>query len=82
MIDGCQAALALPGGPGTLTEVALTWNLLLTESIAPRPLILVGAGWKATLETYWQVLGEYTPPNQLCWLAFAADVETAVKLIT
>ena len=25
----CDAAIALPGGPGTLTEIALTWNLMI-----------------------------------------------------
>ena len=46
LIEGCQAAVALPGGPGTLTEISLTWNLLLTKSIAPRPLIVVGKSWE------------------------------------
>ena len=27
LVEGCDAALALPGGPGTLTEVSLMWNI-------------------------------------------------------
>ena len=27
LIHGCDAALALPGGPGTLTEISLMWNM-------------------------------------------------------
>lgn len=40
-----DAYVALPGGLGTLGEVALAWNLFQTESIAVRPLILVGGLW-------------------------------------
>src|SRR6185295_11638657 len=29
LIDSCDAAIALPGGPGTLTEIALSWNLMI-----------------------------------------------------
>ncbi len=81
LIDGCQAALALPGGPGTLTEIALTWNLLLTDSITPRPLILIGSGWQAIFEVFWQEMGEYVPPNQRRWLSFAQDEESAVSAL-
>jgi len=79
LIDGCGAALALPGGPGTLTEIALTWNLLLTESISPRPLILIGPGWQATFGAFLRALGEYVPTNQRQWLSFANNVDLAIK---
>jgi uncharacterized protein (TIGR00725 family) len=81
LIDGCEAALALPGGPGTLTEIALTWNLLLTDAIPPRPLILIGPGWQTTFEAFWGALGEYVPPNQRRWLSFAADIDSAVQVL-
>jgi predicted Rossmann-fold nucleotide-binding protein len=29
LIEGCDAAIALPGGPGTLTEITLMWNLMI-----------------------------------------------------
>lgn len=78
LIDSCEAALALPGSPGTLTEVALTWNLLLTESISPKPLVLIGPGWQATFSAFIQAFGEYVPPNQRQWLSFAENVEAAI----
>jgi uncharacterized protein (TIGR00725 family) len=81
LIDGCDAALALPGGPGTLTEVALTWNLLLTEEIPPKPLILIGPGWRTTFETFIQTFDAYIPASQRQWLGFVNNVETAVKRI-
>ncbi len=50
LVHACDAALALPGGPGTLTEIALTWNLMIVDSMPRKPLILIGAGWKAVME--------------------------------
>ncbi len=79
LVDGCEAAIALSGGPGTLTEIALTWNLLLTESISPRPLILVGASWRAVVDQFFAALSTYIPNNQRHWLTFADTVEQAVE---
>jgi uncharacterized protein (TIGR00725 family) len=81
LIDGCEAALALPGGPGTLTEVALTWNLLLTDAIPAKPLILIGPGWQKTFVTLIQAFDEYIPLSQRKWLSFAGDEEMAVKIL-
>ena len=36
LIEGCDAAIALPGGAGTLTEISLMWNLMIVESLPPR----------------------------------------------
>ena len=81
MIDNCSAAIALPGGIGTLTELALTWNHLLIEALPPKPLILVGEGWKATVEQFFKAFGNYIPENQRRWALFAPDVEQAVNHI-
>jgi uncharacterized protein (TIGR00730 family) len=79
LINTCDGALALPGGPGTLTEISLMWNLLLTESISARPLIAIGPGWKATFENYYAQLGDYVPQEHRQWLIFAEDIEDAVR---
>lgn len=44
-----DAYVAMPGGLGTLGEVAVTWNLFQTDSIPTRPLILVGELWRRFL---------------------------------
>jgi predicted Rossmann-fold nucleotide-binding protein len=79
LIDGCEAAMALPGGPGTLAEIALTWNLLLTGSITPKPLILIGPGWQSTFKMFIMTFDEYIPLSQRAWLSFAEDEEVAVN---
>jgi uncharacterized protein (TIGR00725 family) len=81
LIDGCEAALALPGGPGTLAEVSMMWNHLLTQAISARPLILIGPGWAATFKTYFSTLGQYIGDNDRAWLSFAEDVDSAVDLL-
>ena len=77
LMEQNDAALALPGGVGTLTEVSNMWNHLLVGAISPRPLILIGTGWKATFECFFQALGQYVPPDQRGWLSFAPDVQSA-----
>lgn len=49
-LTATDAYVAMPGGMGTLGEVALTWNLFQTESIPRRPLVLVGRPWRDTLD--------------------------------
>jgi uncharacterized protein (TIGR00730 family) len=81
LISGCDAAIALPGGPGTLTEIALTWNLMIIGSLHRRPLILVGEGWQSVFDQVFTRLGTYTPSNQRSLLQFAPDVKTAMNLL-
>lgn len=81
LIYGCEAAIALPGGPGTLTEIALMWNLMIVESLPRRPLILVGDGWQSIFNQVFQSTAEYTSASAKELLLFAKDVETAVALL-
>jgi hypothetical protein len=79
IITASDAAIALPGGPGTLTEIALTWNLMIIQSLPPRPLILVGAGWRLVLETFFRSLDIYVPPQQRNLLSFAPDIDSILQ---
>ncbi|MCU0488476.1 MAG: LOG family protein [Anaerolineales bacterium] len=81
MIQVCDAAIALPGGSGTLAEVALMWNLLYVRAIPVRPLILVGQEWQTTLSQFISLFERFVPPSQADLLAYAADGEAAVALL-
>ena len=81
LVLACDAAIALPGGPGTLTEIALTWNLMVVASIPSKPLILTGAGWKSVMESFYNSFEAYIPPNQRALLQFAADIQSAVNML-
>jgi len=82
LIEQCDAAFALPGGPGTLTEIALMWNQLIIEAIHPRPLILIGKGWQTLFnQAFYTELGDYIPAHQREHLLFAPDVQSAVEIL-
>jgi uncharacterized protein (TIGR00730 family) len=81
LIDGCDAALALPGGAGTLAEIALMWNLMSVESRRRSPLILIGRGWQSTFDQFLHEFDGYVSAPQRGLLQFAEDVHTAVKLL-
>ena len=81
LIEGCDAALSLPGGVGTLTEIALMWNLMIVESLPRRPLVLIGRGWQSTFDQFFKELDVYTTAKQREMVRFAKDIITAVKLL-
>lgn len=81
LVEECDAALALPGGPGTLTEIALMWNLMIVESRHRSPLILIGNGWQSTFDQFFTSFGNYMPAHQRVLLMFAADVQNAVEML-
>ena len=81
LIEGCDAAIALPGGAGTMTEISLMWNLMIVEALPHRPLILVGHGWQSTFDQLFKEFQIYMPAQQRELLYFAGDVNTAVGKI-
>jgi hypothetical protein len=81
LIQGCDAALALPGGPGTLTEISLMWNMMIIGALERRPLILIGEGWRSVFDGLFHELGPYSPPSQRDLLQFAPSIPTAVNML-
>lgn len=81
LIEGCDAAIALSGGAGTLTEVSLMWNLMIVESLPRRPLILVGRGWQSTFDQFFKDFDTYTAAHQRELLYFVQDVPSALKTL-
>ena len=77
----CDAALALPGGIGTLVEISLTWNQIVVQSYKPKPLIAIGPGWQKTFQAFYEHLGEYTLNSYRQWLAFAQNNQEALLLL-
>jgi hypothetical protein len=82
LIENCDAAIALPGGIGTLAEIAVMWSQMQTGASAKRPLILVGDGWRETFEQMHANLGAYVPEKDKGLLKFAATIESAVEQLT
>lgn len=77
LIDGCDAAIALPGGVGTMLEIAMMWNRMIIDAIPHRPLILVGSGWQQTLAGFLVEQGGYVSANSRDLLRYAPDIDAA-----
>ena len=82
LIRICDTAIALPGGPGTLTEIALTWNLMIVDSIPLKPLILVGEGWKNVLKTFHTEFAMYIYHDQKKIISFARTIYEVRELVS
>ena len=83
--DGSIARLhrgALPGGPGTLAEISIMWNLIIIEAITAKPLILIGNGWKEVLSTFFEVQGQYISEPDLERIIFIESINEAPQTIS
>ncbi|NNJ72443.1 MAG: LOG family protein [Enterobacterales bacterium] len=82
LVEDCDAAMALPGGVGTLTEVMLLWNQLAIDALSNKPLILIGVGWRKVLqESLYSELNQYIPERHRELIHFVATPEAAVELL-
>lgn len=74
---GC-AYIVLPGGTGTLLELAKVWELRNKGFLKPdRPIILVGEFWKPLVE-----LLATDDPDCTRFVALAEDAAQAVKIVS
>ncbi len=76
-----DAFIALPGGVGTLVEVAMAYNLIAIGAIPVRHLIVIGEGWKQTFEAFFKGQQASLNPSTRAILQFAPDAESAVALL-
>lgn len=71
--------IALRGGMGTITEISLVWNKLMTGVIDPRPMVLLGDCWKPVVECWQQHL--VISDQDVSLLDFADTAERACEII-
>lgn len=76
-----DAFIALPGGVGTLVEVSLAYNLIVIGSFPPKPLILIGEGWKQTFTAFFASQAASLTEKVRGVPHFAADPQAAVELL-
>ena len=81
IIENSDAAIALPGGVGTLLEIAMLWNRMIIDALPHRPLILVGEGWNALMETFYLQMDGYLSHPARALISLAADIEEAVAIV-
>ena len=81
LIDGCDAALVLPGGIGTLSEIIFFWDELAIKASRRRPLIAIGSEWKTILDTFCDLMSSYIQEQIPGIITYAPDVKTAFSLL-
>ncbi|MCL5428571.1 MAG: LOG family protein [Chloroflexi bacterium] len=81
LIESCDAALALPGGVGTLAEIATMWSQMQTQSLPARPLILIGDGWRRVFVTIYTEMNANIPVGHRDLLSFAPNIGSAVSML-
>jgi uncharacterized protein (TIGR00725 family) len=74
----CEALIALPGGVGTLSEIALVWAANQTEG-RPLPLILLGDCWPPIVEAIREHL--VVDEKDISLLRFATSPQEAVQVL-
>jgi predicted Rossmann-fold nucleotide-binding protein len=77
LVANNDGMIVLPGGIGTLSELALAWSLLQVGEVDSRPLILLGSIWRETMEVF--IRSEFVPETYAALLRFADSPEEAVQ---
>ena len=81
LMDGADAAVALPGGLGTMVEFSLLWNEMAIDARPKVPLILVGIGWQETFEAFYANLGQFVREEDRALLTFVTDVTGVLPVL-
>lgn len=81
LIEGCDAAIALPGGVGTLAEILYLWNHLLIQAIPVKPLIVVGDAWREIFNTIFVECKDYIPYEQQKLVRLVPDIDSAMQIL-
>jgi uncharacterized protein (TIGR00730 family) len=78
-LTAADGFVVLRGGIGTLTEVTLTWSLLETGQIAPKPFVFVGKEWEHLFDV---LRGDtFMTERDFALATVVAGVEQAVALL-
>lgn len=77
LITRSAGFVVLPGGIGTLLELALVWNLAFTGVTAHKPIVVVGEGWRRAL-THLRDL-THVREIDLAWLIFTDEPDETVR---
>jgi uncharacterized protein (TIGR00730 family) len=73
--------IALPGGIGTMAEIAMFWNHKLIHPEDKRPMMLVGQGWQMTFEAFFEAQIGHIPENAQENVHFMDSEQEAFELI-
>jgi uncharacterized protein (TIGR00730 family) len=79
LVQRPDACVALRGGVGTLSEIALMWSLLQIGEIPARPFVLVGRLWRRFVDLWAEDAA--ISPADLRWLTLVDTPEQVVPAL-
>jgi uncharacterized protein (TIGR00730 family) len=74
-----QGMIVMPGGIGTLSELALAWSLMQVQEINRRPLILLGQIWADTIGNFANL--EYVPQDHHALVHYVGTPVEAINVL-
>lgn len=77
LMDHCDIALALPGGIGTLAEIAAMWSGQQTGEMKHPPQILIGDGWREVFSVMRSRMAAYINEKNWELIEFSPDIHDA-----
>ena len=80
LVTKSDAAIAMPGGIGTLNEIALTWSLMRVGEIPMKPLLLMGEQWADVMQTLYGN-GRYINQRDMHLFQVIRTPEQAISLL-
>jgi uncharacterized protein (TIGR00730 family) len=79
LVDHCDGIVVMPGGIGTLSELALSWSFAQVGETSPKPIIPIGGLWQRTLAAF--IDQDYISPNHVALLTPARSTAEAVDIL-
>jgi uncharacterized protein (TIGR00730 family) len=79
LVDACDGIIVMPGGIGTLSELALAWSFAQVGEMTSKPIIPVGGLWQRTLAAF--VDQAYIRPDHVALLEPARTHAEAVDIL-
>jgi hypothetical protein len=77
----CDGVVVMPGGIGTLAELAMVWSMVQVGEVPPRPIVTVGGLWQRTLAAFTDETYIKAEHRQLVTVVRTPD-EAVKKIIT
>ncbi len=81
LVRMADAAVALDGGIGTLSEIAFFATQIQTGELSPRPLLLLGEVWKQTFQSIFRSAAEYLKEEDKALFTFVSLPGEALEII-
>ncbi len=79
LVDNSHGFIVMPGGIGTLSEMALAWSFVQVGELSTRPIVLVGGLWQRTLAAF--IDKDYIQPEHQKLIVTAPTASEAVKKV-